>query len=364
MDLEAVIFRDKIMHKNFIKIIIVLFLFTISLTAQNRFYAEYYFDLDPGFGLGTPIAATEGDSVFSFSPDKSNLKPGFHIMYVRSRDNFGRWTQHVLSPLFIPGEQQDTTKSNVVYSEYFFDLDPGFGNGHGMSLTASTNTEGSFTVDKSNLKPGFHTFYVRARDEKNRWTLHVAQPFLILGPVEKTTSKISAIEYYFFKDGVPSDTFRVSDFQPGTDVEISFQPDFTNLLQDSTYDFHVYAIDSLGRRSLDFVYGDQIISDISDNQITTLLPKTLELKANYPNPFNPSTMIEFGLPKTQNVKLVIYDIIGRKVAELINKQMEAGYHKIKWDGKNNFGQQAASGFYIYQVSTSQKVISRKMILLK
>jgi len=70
------------------------------------------------------------------------------------------------------------------------------------------------------------------------------------------------------------------------------------------------------------------------------------------------------LPQANQVKLVIYDILGQEVVELINKRMQSGYHTIVWDGKNNSGGQVASGFYIYQISTDQKVLSRKMMLVK
>jgi len=352
------------MNKQLLKILFLLHLLVAFVQAQNLFEAEYFFDFDPGFGMGIPVNATEGDSVFSFSADTSSLTPGFHIMYVRARNNAGQWTQHVLKPFFIPATYPDTTRSKVLYAEYYFDMDPGFGNGTGMSLTASNTAQALFSIDKTSLKPGFHTLYVRAKDEKNIWTLHMAKPFLILENVQKSLSAIKAIEYYFYKDGIQSDTFKVADFEAGSDVEINFQPDFSNLLQDSTYDFHVYAIDSSGRRSIQFVFGDQIINDIAADEITALLPKTLQVEANYPNPFNPSTIIKFGLPASKRVKLVIYDIIGRKVAMLLNKQMNAGYHSIKWDGRNDLGQDVASGFYIYRVSTDEKVLSRKMILLR
>jgi FlgD Ig-like domain len=353
------------MPEKFLKIYVFSFLLVTCLAAQNTFYAEYFFDFDPGLGQGTAIAATQGDSIFVFSVDKNNLQPGFHILYIRSKDGQGRWSQHVLRPFYInPGQVQDTTKANIIYAEYYFDKDPGFGNGVGMSLNPGITAEGAFFVDKSQLKAGFHNFYIRAKDENNSWTLHIARPFLISKPVEKKTDNISAIEYYFYREGVHSDTFQVAGFAPGTDVSIDFQPEFTNLLNDSTYDFHVYAVDSSGRRSLNFVFGDQVINDIEEGALTALLPKTVELKANYPNPFNPATQIKFGLPEAGKVKLVVYDIIGRQVAVLLDKQMSAGYHNVQWQGQNDQGHALASGFYIYQLTAEKKILSRKMILLK
>ncbi len=80
---------------------------------------------------------------------------------------------------------------------------------------------------------------------------------------------------------------------------------------------------------------------------------------NYPNPFNPSTKINFSLPYQTKVRLNVYDIMGRKVAELINGQKSAGTYEINFDAKN-----LSSGIYIYQLEYSRQVISKKMLLIK
>tara|TARA_R110000868_G_scaffold368227_1_gene631221 strand:- start:55745 stop:60547 length:4803 start_codon:yes stop_codon:yes gene_type:complete len=95
------------------------------------------------------------------------------------------------------------------------------------------------------------------------------------------------------------------------------------------------------------------------------LPSTFILKNNYPNPFNPSTTIVFGLPEASNVTLEIYNSIGRKVATLINGTMEAGYHDFIWDASR-----VASGVYFYRITargnTSNSTFSniQRMTLIK
>lgn len=89
------------------------------------------------------------------------------------------------------------------------------------------------------------------------------------------------------------------------------------------------------------------------------LPGEFYLSQNYPNPFNPSTNIKYAIGSRQNVSLVVYDILGKKVAVLVNKEMPAGEYEIKF----NAGK-LASGIYIYQLKTNGKIISKKMILLK
>ncbi len=93
------------------------------------------------------------------------------------------------------------------------------------------------------------------------------------------------------------------------------------------------------------------------------LPEEYEL-ANYPNPFNPSTNIVFSLPKTEHVKINVYDIIGRKVANLVNDVYEAGNHKFNWVAQDNNGYSLASGIYIVRIESGSFVKSIKLMLLR
>ncbi|MGD8778682.1 MAG: T9SS type A sorting domain-containing protein, partial [Ignavibacteria bacterium] len=86
--------------------------------------------------------------------------------------------------------------------------------------------------------------------------------------------------------------------------------------------------------------------------------------ANYPNPFNPSTNINFSIPKAQNVKLLIYNLLGEKVKELVNSNMEAGSYTVQWNGDNQSGRKVNSGVYFSVLQTQEKRIVKKMILSK
>lgn len=89
------------------------------------------------------------------------------------------------------------------------------------------------------------------------------------------------------------------------------------------------------------------------------LPDKFELYNNYPNPFNPTTTIRFALPLEGPVKLSVYDILGRKVADLVNENLPADFHEITWDARN-----LASGVYIYRLVTQDGVFTKKMSLIK
>ncbi len=94
------------------------------------------------------------------------------------------------------------------------------------------------------------------------------------------------------------------------------------------------------------------------------IPDTYQLHQNYPNPFNPETNINFALPKQERVRLVIYDILGRPVKTLADGIYAAGVHSLKWNGRNDAGEQAASGAYIYRIVTKSFTGSKKMLYMK
>ncbi len=91
----------------------------------------------------------------------------------------------------------------------------------------------------------------------------------------------------------------------------------------------------------------------------TTLPRTTHLAQNYPNPFNPITTIEFSVPRLTHVELSIYNILGRKVAVLVDRVMKMGRHHIQFDGTD-----LASGVYLYRMKTSDQTTTRKMVLMK
>jgi len=89
------------------------------------------------------------------------------------------------------------------------------------------------------------------------------------------------------------------------------------------------------------------------------LPSDYYLAQNYPNPFNPSTTISFSIPKTGNVSLKVFDMLGREVADLVNENMAAGNYKVNFNAQN-----LASGVYLYSLTCGNIVKTNKMNLAK
>lgn len=93
-------------------------------------------------------------------------------------------------------------------------------------------------------------------------------------------------------------------------------------------------------------------------------PGTLVLSQNHPNPFNPATEIQFGLPEETQVSLEVFNIEGRLVTVLANGRYPAGYHCAYWDGRDAMGIPVSSGIYLYRLVTGEKALTKKMLMLK
>ena len=89
------------------------------------------------------------------------------------------------------------------------------------------------------------------------------------------------------------------------------------------------------------------------------IPTEYSLSQSFPNPFNPTTTIEYSLPNMVEVSLIVYNLLGEEVTRLISENQQAGYHKVTWDASS-----MASGIYLYRLTAGDFVRTRKMVLLK
>ncbi|MEJ2634039.1 MAG: T9SS type A sorting domain-containing protein [Calditrichia bacterium] len=104
------------------------------------------------------------------------------------------------------------------------------------------------------------------------------------------------------------------------------------------------------------------ITAIGDKKSNVVL--TYDLSQNFPNPFNPVTEIRYSVPKTEKVKIIIYDLLGRHVKTLVNATVTAGKHVTLWNGTNEIGNAVASGVYFYKLQTKNFTRVKKMMLMK
>jgi hypothetical protein len=104
---------------------------------------------------------------------------------------------------------------------------------------------------------------------------------------------------------------------------------------------------------------DSIVISVEYDIIDNGIPNEFTLLQNYPNPFNPTTIIKYGVSERTFVELRIYDILGREVELMVNKEQDAGYYELNFNASN-----LASGIYLYQLKAGNFIESKKMLLLK
>ena len=108
----------------------------------------------------------------------------------------------------------------------------------------------------------------------------------------------------------------------------------------------------------------QVLGQMTKSLLIEGIPGTFALHHNYPNPFNPITIIQYDIPVESDVHLVIYDILGKQVKTLVNGYQTAGYKSMKWNGTNDQGRMVSAGMYFYHLQSGKFSKVRKMILLK
>jgi serine protease len=159
--------------------------------------------------------------------------------------------------------------------------------------------------------------------------------------------------YYHAVVSIPRTTYNFP-----TNAKIRFMCDASND-QDDVYIDEIIFRGSTSASAPSIVVGDGIVSASGNS-----LPDEFSLEQNYPNPFNPSTTIDFSLPSAGEVTLEVYNILGAKVATLVNGSLSAGRHSVVWNSTTDGGAPVSSGVYFYRLVTGDQVMTKKMMLLK
>ena len=170
------------------------------------------------------------------------------------------------------------------------------------------------------------------------------------------------------------DNFQYYSVQMSTDLSFNsdvvdyYTPNsyyiFNQLEYNIPYYFRVATMVGQGEWSY---YSDVVtatIEFVSTDEQNNEIPFTFALNQNYPNPFNPSTTISYAIPERNIVSLNIYDVNGAFVQNLVNENLEPGFHSVSWDGTNANGSKVSAGMYFYIIKSGNLVSTQKMIFLK
>lgn len=166
--------------------------------AANITAAEYFFDTDPGPGSGTPIPVTPGATTnFTVSVPTSSLATGFHFLAIRTKGADGKWGLFEVRGFYMTSSTSDVP--NLVAAEYFFDTDPGVGNGTAIPITAGATSNFIASIPTGSLTPGFHFVAIRTKTANGKWGIFETRGFYITGSTTDVPN-ITKAEYFFDSD--------------------------------------------------------------------------------------------------------------------------------------------------------------------
>ena len=217
--------------------------------SQQVMSIEYYFDKDPGYGLGKKIAFSQSSSVdLNTTLDLSSLQNGFHTLYLRAEDSNGKWSIPYARQFYLLGV---TNNPQISKMEYFFDKDPGYGKGYNIPISPSPQVDAQYALNLSGLSVGTHILYVRAEDSNGNWSLVLVRLFAV-SQNANSQNVVSSIQYYFVKDSVKSKTYTFSNFTNSSSVDLNFDLNLSDLQSNNSYHADIFAVTQAGVMSLPY----------------------------------------------------------------------------------------------------------------
>lgn len=300
------------------KYIFTFFLLWSQLLAQTQVVeAEWFFDSpDPGFGNGTTFNAFTPDTMISTSYQAviNSLTPGLHVWNARAKNNLGIWSHTYMRPFVVLPRD---SVAHLAGAEWFWDTDPGFGQANPVSLSGSSDSA-TWTIALDTLPVGIHDLYVRARNIEGIWGHTYRRNTFIRAEPRAAIEKLT---YFYRNPDSTSMTFTYLLSQPMHYVDLSFEPDASDLVNGEEYEFCIMAVrtDSVVscERCVDFVYQSQdtmppdtMPPDTMTTPIQASEASTLSL---YPNPNQGQFRVQLPSTRRHIAYLTVFDMQGRKV---------------------------------------------------
>jgi len=329
--------------RNIFCLLCVLCVIVASASAQNISRIEYFFNTDPGFGQATAVTGfTPSANVAGFpvSINVSSVSDGVNILYMRSKDDNGKWSITNV----IPFVKVDVSTYNIARAEYFLNTDPGFGKATPFTLPASTDvSKQALTLNTESAPLGINNLFIRTKDSNGRWSLtnHLA---FIKGTVE---GNISSLEYFIDTDpGFGMATPVV--LTPSQDIKnYVFNANVSSLAANTTHNLFIRAKDATGLWSLtnilSFTRTTGVgIADINDASAAFTV---------FPNPATDRITLQCP-PDIEMDKVEMMDVQGK-----ILQVQSLGRSIVKQIDISNF----PDGVYFIKISSDKNVIYKKLV---
>jgi hypothetical protein len=259
-----------------------------------------------------------------------------------------------LQPVSVTLEHNDrnfASSAHVLFSSHGSDETDNYDAMHMSSAGLAERYLSVFAVDEANKKYSLQSLPQLSQDER----------IIPLG-IETTEAG-----NYTFSWSLPSDTpagvsFYLRDMKTESLMELEDGGRYSFSLSESevaSVEKSLTGERNINEKAAETTHRFELIATMNNLNTGMELPTDITLKQNYPNPFNPTTVIEYQLPQSAQVRLQVYDMSGRQVAELVNEQVSAGTHTINFDAGN-----LSSGVYMYRLQAGSTMITRKLTVVK
>lgn len=303
--------------------------------------AEYFIDVDPGHGLGTELPITPGTTVeIDAMIPLVNVSHGLHILYFRTKNESGHWSQTYARP-FIKLLAPDDPVS-ITLLEYFIDDDPGVGNGISVEITPGSQIEQSFIIYPGSMPVGEHTLYARAKDDRGVWSTVFSQSFEVLEsePVQ-VTFIIEDSDENPITDAII--TFNGISYDPGHYDIGTFDP--------ASYSYEVQKEGYFSVTEQVELFTDTLITIILEKDITGIYSVHGQNTRVFPNPASSKINIESPLLIE---RIVVTDLSGRI---FYTKEINEYTAALSLSGLE-------SGIYFIHLETPLGVFNEKIVIQK
>lgn len=325
------------------------FVFSLAVNGSNVYAGTYGNGLYLSTNNGSTWSQTtlNNQYVVSLAVSGSNIYAGVYYngVYV-STNNGTTWTQTTLNTgdvysLAVSG-------SNIIAGKYLNGVYISSNNGSTWTQTALNNqTIQSLFVNGSDVYAG--TYYsagvYKSTNNGATWNRYGLSNRSIYSFAQSGNSIIAGSDGYGVFVSSNNDTNWVQRNEGLVGMERVYGLCTLNNYIFAATDYSEY------RRGL--------IEFLGIKQISEQVPAHFTISQNYPNPFNPSTTIKFSLPKSSDVKFVIYDVMGKEIETLVDEHLDAGTYETNWNASKY-----SSGVYFYKIETPEFTETKRMVLIK
>lgn len=277
-------------------LIFMLLVLCNALSAQSISNAEYYFDSDPGFGSGNSLAVNTNTGLLAqtYNIPTTGLSNGFHNLCIRVFNQETNWSHYDKRLVFISKTQNNNF--NISEAEYFFDVDPGFGNAISLNVPNQSSFSTALNIPQS-FEVGIHKLFIRVKSIENTWS-HYAHQLFYVGANPNTD--LIEFEYYIDSDDT---VFPVTVTTPNNQIISNIN---TDGLSQGVHIFYFRAKNSNGTWSL---YDS---AEFTVDGFLSIDEETFNSISLFPNPANDIIHITTS-KKFKIEKLTLYDTNGKTI---------------------------------------------------